>query len=284
MKFLLKIFSALIPYRPLRKKLRGFDPDLCIQRWIGGKIHPMTVHYKEIPIYIVSFNRLECLKRLINCLENRGYRNIHIVDNASTYQPLLEYLRSIPYPVHSLDQNYGHLAFWTSGKFSNVIKTSYYVVSDPDVLPVEECPDDFIQYFLSILIKYPNVNKVGFSLKTDDIPDHFTLKSTVTEWESQFYKNTMYIHGRVCYKGNLDTTFALYGPRKGAPLKGTSFLQAIRTGFPYQARHLPWYSDSNKKTEEDVFYQNAAISESTTWCGDKPEEDIRRRYRIHVLL
>ena len=46
---------------------------------------------KQIPIVINNFNRLGYLKRLIASLESRGYKNIHIIDNNSTYPPLLEY-------------------------------------------------------------------------------------------------------------------------------------------------------------------------------------------------
>ena len=42
---------------------------------------------REIPIIINSFNRLTTLKRLISSLEQRGYTNIYILDNCSTYPP-----------------------------------------------------------------------------------------------------------------------------------------------------------------------------------------------------
>lgn len=43
--------------------------------------------YKNIPIIINNFNRLTCLQRLIASLEVRGYHNIYIIDNNSTYPP-----------------------------------------------------------------------------------------------------------------------------------------------------------------------------------------------------
>jgi hypothetical protein len=40
---------------------------------------------------------------------------------------------------------------------------------------------------------------------------------------------------------------------------------ALRTGEPYIARHLPWYKDSNKLTDEDVFYQMRADHNVSSW-------------------
>ena len=44
---------------------------------------------REIPIIINSFNRLTTLKLLVSSLEKRGYTNIYILDNCSTYPALL---------------------------------------------------------------------------------------------------------------------------------------------------------------------------------------------------
>ena len=59
---------------------------------------PEIVDYKEIPIIINNFNRLDTLQKLIASLEIRGYRNIYIIDNLSTYPPLLDYYKSCVIP------------------------------------------------------------------------------------------------------------------------------------------------------------------------------------------
>lgn len=41
----------------------------------------------EIPVIINNFNRLTTLKQLTKALVDRGYTNIYILDNASTYPP-----------------------------------------------------------------------------------------------------------------------------------------------------------------------------------------------------
>ena len=39
---------------------------------------------ENIPVFIINFNRLECLKVLIDRLEELETSNIHIIDNDST--------------------------------------------------------------------------------------------------------------------------------------------------------------------------------------------------------
>ena len=51
----------------------------------------------------------------------------------------------------------------------------------------------------------------------------------------------------------IDTTFAVYKPYFiGEPIDPDCF--CIRTGYPYSVRHLPWYMNSAKPTEEELYY------------------------------
>lgn len=273
----MKIVACLIPYKPWRDKIRSIYPRIFIDRYLRCKFS--RLHYKEIPIYIISFNRLDCLKQLVFFLESHGYNNINIIDNNSSYPPLLDYLHSCPYPVNYLKENLGHLAFWRCNLFDEVIKKSLYVVTDPDILPINECPEDFLKVFYDILCKYPMITKVGFSLKLDDLPEHYELRDAVIEWERRFY--TKQIGSVPCpyFKSYIDTTFALYGPQKKSPVE-YQFYEAIRVGFPYEARHLPWYKDTEVSSEEDLFYLQTCDKDVTTWSGALDSSDIEKRYGL----
>ena len=48
-----------------------------------------------MPILINSFNRLSCLRRLIMWLTRAGYRRIYVIDNDSSYPPLLAFLAAL---------------------------------------------------------------------------------------------------------------------------------------------------------------------------------------------
>ena len=76
--------------------------------WLRERLSPSKYSdAKQIPIIINSFNRLSTLKLLIASLEERGWTNIHILDNCSTYPPLLEWFKTIPYEVIHLPGNLG---------------------------------------------------------------------------------------------------------------------------------------------------------------------------------
>lgn len=221
--------------------------------------HPSDL--KKIPIIINNYNRVTTLKRLILDLEKRGYKNLYIIDNKSTYPPLLEFYENCPYPVFRLKKNIGFKALWRSGlwyKFFN----GYYCYTDSDLSLSEECPDDFMSVFYNLLKKYPEVFKVGFSLKIDDLPDNYNQKKKVINWESKFYQKEK---EKNVFIAPIDTTFALYRPftRRG---KRDGSVEILRVGFPYQCHHLPWYENSNNLTEEELYY-NKSLNKPTHWSG-----------------
>ena len=212
----------------------------------------ITFDTSNLPIYIINFNRLSYLKQMIAMLEKYGLHNIHIVDNASTYPPMVEYLKQTPYTVHHMDRNYGHMVFFLADEFKNVRENEYYVLTDPDVIAINDCPSDFMDYFYQLLQQYPKFNKVGFSLKTNDITGSSEAKELLITWEKQFYKHRLNYFAPYLYASAIDTTFALYRPQK--EWRSKDFYSAIRTGFPYEARHLPWYKDLHNLSDEDNFY------------------------------
>ena len=213
----------------------------------------------ELPIYIISFNRLSYLKQMVEMLEKSHLYNIHIIDNASTYPPLLEYLKTTPYTVHRMNKNYGHMVFFEAPEFKKVRENDYYVVTDPDVAVIQDCPSDFMNYFYQILLKYPKYHKVGFSLKIDDIEETTEYQKVLKLWEKQFYRHKINIFKPYLYDSAIDTTFALYRPQKD--WKTTNFYKAIRVGFPYEMRHLPWYQNLNQLSDEDKY-----CNRWSEWC------------------
>lgn len=206
---------------------------------------------EDIPVFIISFNRLSCLVRLIKSLEKAGVRNIHIIDNASTYPPLLEYYEKTRYDVIYVGENLGSRVFWKSPIFDKY-RNDFYVITDSDLELVDECPSDLIEFLFRTLKKFPFVRKVGLSLKIDDIPEDSMLGKNAKEWESQFFKAP--IRNANAYYASVDTTFAIYLPDDLA--EGIPFLRAIRSAWPYQARHLPWYKKPGDISEEDEYYSS----------------------------
>ena len=225
------------------------------------------MNYFDIPIFIISYNRYTCLKQLVTRLQNDGYKNIIIVDNKSEDETLLQYYKSLASSqsckVVRLEENYGHRVIWESGEFSDIIENQYYVVTDPDIIPVEECPGDYIEKFYNLLIKYPQYTKVGFSLMLSDLPVEYKYRTDIWRWESFFWEHP--IDGGAAYVADLDTTFALYRPVKklNNDWYYEDFYSALRTEKPYMARHLSWYVKSHDESIEELnYFRNNKIQTS----------------------
>ncbi|WP_179346233.1 glycosyltransferase family protein [Winogradskyella ursingii] len=229
--------------------------------------------YKSIPIVIISFNQLYYLKQLIDFLKKHGYYNIVILDNNSTYPPLLDYLKIIDNQVkiHRLEENYGHRVFWENKQLFNTYAKGYYVVTDPDIVPVDACPEDFLYHFKTIIDANAHVNKVGFSLKIDDIPETNKEKATILNWEKQFWEKQTKSGN---YIAKIDTTFALYRSRKIYPIS-LDFFKAIRTIFPYIAKHGGWYIDSENLTKEQEYYIKS-VNNSSSWLNNSNDGKLRK--------
>ncbi|MFD2542032.1 glycosyltransferase family 2 protein [Lacinutrix gracilariae] len=223
---------------------------------------------KEIPIVIISFNQLFYLKQLVAFLIKHEFTNLVIIDNNSTYQPLLDYLDTIEKQVkiYRLQENIGHLSFWKTESIFKKYSKGYYVVTDADIVPDANCPDDFMVTFRNLLDEAYTRTKVGFSLKVEDIPDTNPNKEKIKQWEAQFWKTKVKPN---VFKAHIDTTFALYRPNYKYQRKG--FTQGWRTDYPLQAKHGGWYIDINNLSEEQEYYIETA-NDSASWQLDKEGE------------
>lgn len=220
---------------------------------------------EEIPIYIICFERVDALKKLVAWLEKIGMKKIVFLDNDSSYKPLLDYYKKTPYQVLPLLRNIGHTAPWSLGITRILTPDEYYVVTDPDVIPVDDCPEDVIKHFLDIHMRHLGYQKVGFGLKIDDLPDFYPLKKSVVKWEKQFWQTALEPD---VYDAPLDTTFALYKPATYHYFLAPS----IRTGGKYTARHLPWYVNPQQTSDEEEYYRLRANSSITSWNVDELPE------------
>ena len=225
--------------------------------------------FKNIPIFIISYNRKDTLQRCIERFQKDGYKNLIILDNASTDDELLTYLKMLKCKVYFLKKNYGHHVLWDCGLFEDIIKQQFFVLTDPDVLPIDECPTDYVEKFYEILQRHPDKTKVGFSLKIDDLPDEYKYKYDIIRFES-FYWEKRIRYNFPIYDAPIDTTFALYCPSGGENRE--RFYDGIRTGFPYIARHLGWYVND---FSQENYYSNSGNSFSTS-MDDTAMDHFRR--------
>ncbi|KQW97699.1 glycosyltransferase family 2 protein [Flavobacterium sp. Root420] len=272
LKFVIRsIFHKKISVIQIKKNLESFFKES--KSWgkfkfiqLKGNIFSKTIRsqnadYKSIPIIIISFNQFHYLEKLIDFLTSNNYSNIVIIDNNSTYEPLLNYFNKIESiaTIHRLKDNHGHLVFWENKDLFKKYSKGYYALTDADINPITECPTDFLNYFKTILDRDSKITKVGFSLKVNDIPDTNLYKDRILKWESQFSNNQRKDGNFVAH---IDTTFALYRPKYKHNEK--DFYNACRTKMPFVARHGGWYIDNRNLTEEQKFFF-ATCTDSSSW-------------------
>jgi hypothetical protein len=217
---------------------------------------------ESVPIFVNCRDRVEALRNLVMWAEARGCEEIYLLDNDSAYGPLLEYFEATPHTVVRLGANYGKFSLWDAPGAFELTGGRRFVYTDPDVVPVSECPDDVFDRLASLLARYPGVNKVGLGLKIDDLPAHYPHRQAVIDWERVYWQWPVEANA---YYAPIDTTFALYRPG-GRPMP----LTAIRTGFPYVARHDPWYADPTAANSELRFYESrAAELRRSAWSAEE---------------
>ena len=238
----------------------------------------IALAWRDVPILINSFNRLSCLRRLIMWLARAGYRRIYVIDNNSSYPPLLAFLAALKdggtATVIRLDRNVGHLAIWRENLLASLGIDTEYVYTDPDIVPAECCPGDVVAGLQAVLADNPSVAVAGLGLRLDDLPDTYRFKAEAIAWERQFWLAPA---ASGLFHSQVDTTFALYRPGSGHCIGRP----AIRTGWPCVAAHTSWYADDRKPSEEDVWYTHAAAPGTSHWSVAKLPDWLATAARQH---
>lgn len=208
-------------------------------------------------IYINNFNRLESLRKMCEIL-NRF--EIIIIDNGSTYPPLLEWYKTVPYRIIRT-VNHGRLALWKTREYAS-FSDQYFVLTDSD-LDLSLIPNDWHKVLMAGL-EHQFVVKSGFSIFLNDLPDT-EMASKVKSIEGNYYKDRLHTGH---YLAPIDTTFAIYDRKRLDMFRldfdaedigiQSFFYSAVRAPYPYSVRHLPWYLTKENLTEEDKYYINTA--------------------------
>ena len=218
----------------------------------------------DIPVLIPAFNTVTYVRDMVRQLRERGQRRIVIIDNASTYGPMRQYLAAPDEGVTVIAgaHNAGpRHALVDPAQFDALPRL--FCLTDPDLLLNPDTPADFLAQ-LAALTERMAVGKAGLAL---DIADPAALRQEsfrigprdwkIWEWEAQFWQDqagTM-PGGDPIYRASVDTTFALYNKRYFDPRQ---FTVGLRVAGRYTCRHRPWYPDAGLPPDEEAFYKHTA--------------------------
>lgn len=228
----------------------------------------------EISVIINNRDLLSWPKAMVNKLRTmKGVKEIIIIDNGSSYRPLMKWYKETPIRVEFLD-NIGHTAPWKSGIIDE-LKTDLYVVTDPD-LDIENLPEDTLLIMATHLQRLPQAEKIGLSLQTDDIPAESPYANHVTEHANRIANAIPRNDGLISYP--VDTTFAIYDRRILKDYK----ICGLRMPHPYVARHIPWHVV--KPEGEFLYYLDHVEGKSSSyeWFTNHIRSDsVRGLYKHH---
>jgi hypothetical protein len=212
------------------------------------------------------------LKRCVESIETQIQSSIKIIfhDVASTYNPLLEYLekkKDNGYTVYRSEVN-DHLSVMDSVEtyLKEHPECEYYVITDPDII-LDNVNSDILEFYKWIIQKSRNSNMVvGPIMCINDIPSYYPHRNRVINLYTSNRKRPFLItykgEKRWVANGPLDTTFQLVSAKN---LSRVFPRQGILCHAPYSAKHLDWYIDPNKMTEDQEYYSRNAREDVTNW-------------------
>jgi hypothetical protein len=211
----------------------------------------------SIPVVTIAYNNLTFIRSFVQQLQ-RITEKVIILDNASTYPALLAYYEEIQrelgdkIEIRRMSENYGHTVWQREANKLPAV----FGLSDPDLELNPDMPDDCLEHFLALSIKY-NHFKVGAALNLFE-PEKFIKNNnyagnrSIYDWELQFWKSRIPNDTYELYSAEIDTTFCLINtnlPRRGAD---------IRVGGVFTCKHLPWYENyirDNVPAEELAYWR-----------------------------
>lgn len=226
------------------------------------------MNWRDTPIFINNFCRLDIgFRDLLLWLCRAGMTQICVIDNGSTYPPLLDFYDSSAMDGIQLVRaaNLGHEAIWKLG-LHNRPAGQRFIYTDADILPDENCPLDIVRKMHEVADRFlPIGAKVGPAIRIDNIPVHFAQRDHMRFCESDYWLRR-YPEGD-CWNAALDTTMAIYESGwERWPLVAQGGVQHVRLDFPYVVNHIPWFEDSANPSEEALYYRSHVAAGFSSSC------------------
>ena len=227
------------------------------------------MNWRDTRVFITNWNQLSTgFQELVDWFLDVDM-NPTILDNASTYPPLLEYYDQMAdkIDVQRLLVNRGCWVFWQGGYNTEYNTSEHFITSDADCPPDADCPKDLVEKMIAVLEAYPTCLKVSPRLRTDNLPDCYDRKADAICNQAAWFiqgEPVPQIEGLPkLFHSHTDTTLTMWraGNRQDGPPPRNSTSdwddEQYRMEYPYALKHAPWYLDSKHPSKEILFYRNA---------------------------
>lgn len=257
-----RVRGMLEEWRKMAGPVDNIEDDRLKPRGIAPRCATPT-----IPVYINARNLLTPLRQMVAYLQKLPGARPIIVDNDSTWAPLLEwYETECPVEVIRTGINGGKFG-WESHILDHAREgIEFYVVTDSDLI-LDGIPADVLDVLREGLQQNPDVRKVGLSLDLWNIPVEYQYHDGVIYWESKFWQQK---HGRF-WRAGIDTTFAM---RRASDDFARETHNGLRADKPYTAIHWPWTwtPDVIAGSEEIQHYLATSKPDGLMWTAQQKGE------------
>jgi len=214
---------------------------------------------ENIPCLIIAYNNYTYVKKICERLINIT-NNIFIVDNNSTYGPMVNFLDNSKLNIIRLSKNHGHRVYELES--IKKIVGPIFLLTDPDIEISDAVDKKTIQIMYETSEKY-KIRKVGVALDIsgDNLREDVKYENqTIKQWESKFWQNKVMHEEIEMYWADIDTTFCLINNNY------TTNWPYIRLAGPYTSKHLPWYKDWKNQLMPGEYESYMSGNRSTNWC------------------
>jgi len=248
-----------------------------------------------VPLFIIVFNRLWCLKQCFENAKKWGDVEIVFIDNGSNYFETRDWLTARETEGHAVYRMkaLGGLADLYSNIYTAINRhlstldppASHYILTDPDVVVPKASPG-LLNLCLRFLSDHAGLDAVGPMMRFDDIPPGYPERKTVLKRYSKFCAS----HPRETWeswsflRAPVDTTWALY---RSSSIKAGISHRAARVMAPWMARHLDWYCLAANYTVDHLAYIHGRCGAVSHWSGrlkDKKFAYISIGQRCHTAM
>lgn len=224
---------------------------------------------RDVKVFLTNFNNLETgFRAMVDWFLEREMK-ITVLDNTSTYPPLLKYYTQMSDKIEVIHVGYNAntWAFWQAGYNTEENTRLPYITSDADCPPDPDCPLDLVEKMLAVLDAVPAAVKVCPGLRIDNLPDWYDRKKQAIECQTSVAQSpdwgitqsdSIEVAGVKIHRAITDTTLTMWrgGVRSEGRLSTNDWqAEQYRMEYPYVLKHTPWYSDSSKPSVEALFYR-----------------------------
>jgi glycosyltransferase involved in cell wall biosynthesis len=218
---------------------------------------------KNCKVVINNRNRLTTTKNIVEkLLQLNSDEEIIIIDNGSTYPPLLEWYKTLKVQVH-YEKNEGHLALWAT-QLDKVLG-DFFVYTDSDIILNENFPLDWKEIMYNVHLKY-EYKKIALGIRIDDLPDHYRYKNQVIRNEGRWWLEAV---DDYLLKADTDTTFSF--------MKNffDNCYPSLRITRPDMiCRHHGWYLDLDNLDNEEKYYLDHLENTTTQYSKQHKNPEI----------